>query len=181
MLHLLHLITDLDVGGTETFLSRHVARMDLMRFRNMVVTLNGDASVPEVIRGPGIEVLSLGMSRAGTDIGAVTRLVRIPKRERPHLMQSWLYHADMLGLVAGKLAGVKCITWNIRCSDMDMKLYSRRTATLRRMLAFASTMPRAVVCNSEAGRAFRQGLGYRPRQWQFMENSTSVFSLLDNQ
>ena len=76
MLNLLHLITELDVGGTETFLSGLVDRMDRTRFRNVVVALNGDGSVADVIRQSGIQVLSLGMSRGGTDIGAVMRLAR---------------------------------------------------------------------------------------------------------
>ncbi|NQU70453.1 MAG: glycosyltransferase [Rhodospirillales bacterium] len=174
MLNLLHLITDLDVGGTETFLSRLVDRMDRARFRNVAVALNGDGIIADRIRRSGIEVLSLGMARGGTDVRAVMRLVRILRRERPHLIHSWLYHADMLGLVAGKIAGVKCIAWNIRCSDMDMKLYSGRTALLRRVLAVASRMPQAVVCNSEAGRAFHESIGYRPHHWEVIENGVDT-------
>jgi glycosyltransferase involved in cell wall biosynthesis len=170
MLNLLHLITDLDVGGTETFLSGLVDRMDRTRFRNVVVALNGDGSVADVIRQSGIQVLSLGMSRGGTDIGAVMRLARILRREQPDIIQFWLYHADMLGLIAGKLAGIRCISWNIRCSNMDVKLYSRRSAILRRILAAASGLPQATVCNSEAGRDFHKSIGYHPGHREVIEN-----------
>ncbi len=46
MIHVLHLITCLDRGGTETMLARLVAGMDRSRFRNTVVSLTGPGPLP---------------------------------------------------------------------------------------------------------------------------------------
>lgn len=35
----------------------------------------------------------------------LTRLVALLRRLRPQVLQTYLYHADLLGLLAGKLAG----------------------------------------------------------------------------
>lgn len=47
-LRIMHLITDLDIGGAETMLARLVATMDRQRFDNVVVSMmtGGDALRP---------------------------------------------------------------------------------------------------------------------------------------
>ena len=47
-LRIMHLITDLDIGGAETMLARLVATMDRQRFDNVVVSMMTGSPAPEV-------------------------------------------------------------------------------------------------------------------------------------
>ena len=85
-------------------------------------------------------------------------------------MQTWLYHADLLGLLAGKLARVPVVVWNLRCSDMDMQHYSWISTLVIRVLAALAPVPQAVLVNSEAGRRWHERLGYNPRSWVHIPN-----------
>lgn len=168
-LKILHLITGLHVGGAETMLAKLVARMDRARFSNVVVSLIEPGPIAERIRESGIAVLSLGMKRGVPTPAALIRLARILRKHKPAVLQTWLYHADLLGLICGKLAGIRHILWNLRCSDM-LAHSSRSTVLTCKACASLSRWPDAVISNSEAGRALHVSLGYRPRRWLLIPN-----------
>jgi glycosyltransferase involved in cell wall biosynthesis len=95
----------------------------------------------------------------------VWRLVLFLRRERPTILQTWLYHADLLGLLAAKLARVPVVAWNVRCTN----LRAQRGAAIR-ILARLSVCPQAVLVNSVAGRRFHESQGYHPRNWIHIPN-----------
>ncbi len=173
-----HVITDLDVGGAERMLAKLVAGADPARLRHSVISLLPPGKTADEIRAAGVKVASLGMRRGGLPApGAILRLVRLLRAERPDVVQSWLYHADLMATLTAPLAGRPALAWNLRCSDMDFRLYGRATRWVVRALACLSRVPAAVVVNAEAGRAAHVALGYRPRRWEVIPNGfdTDVF------
>jgi glycosyltransferase involved in cell wall biosynthesis len=88
---------------------------------------------------------------------------------RPTLVQTWLYHADFAGLLAGLFARVP-VVWNIRCAELDPRDHAPSLMTLIRALALASRYPAAVICNSHAGQRAHEQLGYVPRKWAVIPN-----------
>jgi glycosyltransferase involved in cell wall biosynthesis len=117
---------------------------------------------------------SLGMSRGIPDPIAAVRLLRIIRRTRPDILQTWMYHADLLGLLVGKLTHVPTILWNLRCSSMDAAHSGWVSSLVRRALISLSPYPDAVLANSQAGLHFHQTLGYRPQQWVLIPNSLDL-------
>jgi glycosyltransferase involved in cell wall biosynthesis len=172
-----HVISGLPQGGAEMSLWRLLSRMDRGRFQNEVICLTDSGPMADRIRAVGVPVLALGMRRGRPSVGGMLRLTRALRHSRPDVLQTWLYHADLAGLMAGHAAGVPAVVWNIRCSDMDMTQYSPLSAWTRRACARWSHKATAVVVNSEAGRRYHEGLGYRPKRWVLIPNGvdTSVF------
>ena len=173
MIRVTHLITGLEAGGAERSLATLVARLDPC-FRSEVVTLTEPGPMAREIRAAGIPVTSLSISRGAgrgrSGVSGLARLVRHLRRTRPALLQTWLYHADLVGLAAGRLAGVPRIVWNIRCSDMTPGAEAPKLRRLTGWLARLSAWPDAVVVNSGAGRTAHETLGYRPRRWVEIAN-----------
>ena len=118
-----HLITGLGLGGAEQVLVRVATRLVRDRFDNFVVTLLPEGALAPRLRDAGIEVISLGMTPGRPSPSAVWRFVRLLHERRPDMLQTWLYHADVVGLVAARLSGVKTVVWNVRTSNMDMSRY----------------------------------------------------------
>jgi glycosyltransferase involved in cell wall biosynthesis len=110
------------------------------------------------------------MKRGRPDILALPRLIRLVKTLNPTIVQSWLYHADLLSTIAVKFSSSPILVWNVRCSDMDLKRYSLLTRWVQRVLALWSATPAAVIVNSEAGKQQHERLGYRPRRWDVIPN-----------
>lgn len=179
-MYCLHLITDLDVGGAETMLARLITHMD-GRFRNTVVSLTDVGPVGEQLRASGIPVHALGMSPSlSLNPAPFLRLYRLLRALRPDLLQGWLYHANLVGLVVGRLAGVPRIAWNLRSGIRQPGLHRRGTAWMARASALLSRWPDVVLVNSASGLEFHRRLGYRPRRWELVPNGFEIDRFLPN-
>ena len=110
----------------------------------------------------GIRVETLGMRRGRADPRGVVRLLRMLSTWRPHLLQTWLYHADLLGTIAHLFGYSPRLLWNIRCSD------SLGSQVLHQALSRCSAMPDGVVVNSFAAQRFHHRLGYRAKRWEYI-------------
>lgn len=151
-------------------LAKLLARTDPARFRTCVVCLINIGAVGNKIRAQGVPVYSLGMKRSVPSLSAIWKLRKLIALERPEILQTWLYHADLLGLMVGKLARVPSLVWNVRCSWLDMNHYSRVSKLVLNILARLSMIPDAVIVNSEAGRAAHIKIGYRPKRFEIIPN-----------
>jgi glycosyltransferase involved in cell wall biosynthesis len=170
MIRVCHVITDLDVGGAENTLAALVAAVDPTRFEQHVVTLIEPGPVGRRIAAAGVPVTNLGLKRGQPRLEAIRRLVALLRGTRPTILQTWLYHADLLGTVASGLARTPRIIWNLRCSDMGADQDSRYLPLVVRTLAALSSFPDAVVINSRAGREAHLARGYRPKNWVEIPN-----------
>jgi glycosyltransferase involved in cell wall biosynthesis len=170
MIRIAHVISGLDTGGAEMMLTKLVGGMDRARFFNTVISLTEKGQLVEQIRSSGVAVYTLGMRRGRPNILALPRLIRLLRTLRPNIVQSWLYHADLLSTLAVKYSGSPILIWNVRCSNMDLDQYRSLTRWVQRVLAWCSTTPAAVVANSEAGKRQHERLGYRPLRWEIIPN-----------
>ena len=138
-------------------------------FDSTVVTLTG-GTLAKAIRDLHIPVHSLGMRPGAPNPTAVLRLVQLLRRKRPHVLQTWLYHADLLGVAAVMFSRAPALVWNIRGSIRDERHTRGLNGIVVRLLAYFSSFPDVVVANSKAGVAAHQDLGYRPRAWKLIPN-----------
>jgi glycosyltransferase involved in cell wall biosynthesis len=169
-----HVITELNVGGAERMLEKLVLRMDRKKFSNHVVSMTDVGSVGERIAHGGIPVCGLGMKRGRPGLGGATRLARLLKTASPDIVQTWLYHADLLGLIIGRMAGVKRVIWGIRCSNMNFHNYGRLTGLTVRINAMLSSLTDAIVVNSEAGKEVHRRLGFASDKMETIPNGFDV-------
>lgn len=168
-LRVAHIITDLDVGGAERMLVRIVGALrDGMD--QCVVSLCPLGPIAAELTRLGIPVESLGLRRGRVRVGAVGQAAATLRRFRPDVLQSWLYHADLMATLVWPLVGRPALAWNLRCADMDLGQYSRMTRWVRAGLARLSSVPAVVVSNSESSRRVHQAYGYHPRRWEVIGN-----------
>ena len=175
-LPMVHLISSLGVGGAETALLRLLSRTDRAAWSPRVVSMT-DVVEPlgERIRALGVPVTSLGMRRGEPSPAGLARLRRVLARERPTLLQTWMYHADLLGLVAA--AGICPTVWNVRHSELVPESTRRLTRLSAWLCARLSRRARAIVVGSEAARRAHVALGYHPGRMVLIPNGfdTAVF------
>ena len=168
---ILHLITGLETGGAERMLARLVARIDRDRFPSFVVSMTGVGVIGAAISDAGVRLHTLDMRRGWPDPRAILRLRRIMRELRPAILQTWLYHADLLGLSARQLGFAPRLVWNLRCTE------SSGSPMVRRILSRASRVPDAVIVNSHAGQRFHESVGYRPQHWVHIPNGFDAAGL----
>jgi glycosyltransferase involved in cell wall biosynthesis len=86
-----------------------LARLDRRRFDPRVACLyNGDKVVAQEIRQLDIPVIDLGMT-AQWRLDALWRLYRLLRHEQPIILHAWVFHANLLARIIGRLARVPII------------------------------------------------------------------------
>ncbi|RJR38275.1 MAG: glycosyltransferase [Desulfobacteraceae bacterium] len=170
MITVFHLITELNTGGAEQMLYKVITGMDRNRFRSIVVSMTDKGTVGGKIAKAGFPVLELGMTLGTPNPGGAWRLYRHLRRERPDILQTWLYHADLLGILVGKMAAVRRIVWSVRCSDMDLGNYRLLTTVTLKICARLSACADAILVNSEQGKRVHEAMGYEPERMVFIPN-----------
>lgn len=171
MLTVLHVITGLGYGGAERMVHRiATAAQQAGDIRTVVVSLTGEGAYGAALRHAGVEVHTLDMRLRLPSPLKIAKLASIVRWSRPDVAMTWLYHADLLGLAAARLAGGVPVVWNLRCSDMDFSRYAWTTRAVVSLLTRLSGRPFAIGYNSEAGREAHAALGYRPKRWRALPN-----------
>jgi len=137
-----HLITELSTGGAQSALLRLLSHLDRTRFAPSVVCLyNGDGAVAEQIRELGITVTELGMTNKAR-LDAFARFYRLLRQERPLILHSWMFHANIPGRVFGRLARVPIIISSERTMGQEGQ-------TRRRLNRLTAPLADRVICVSE--------------------------------
>jgi glycosyltransferase involved in cell wall biosynthesis len=109
-------ITDLDAGGAERALVQIVTRLDRARWEPFVFCLSGEGELAAVLRDAGIPVVCLGASRRHS-FRVIWQLSRRLAKLKPSILQTFLYHANIAGRLAGKAAGIPLIVSGIRVAE----------------------------------------------------------------
>ena len=169
-----HLITGLATGGAETLLLNLLRRTNRNRIQNDVVSLTPGGELKQLIESIDIPVTHLGMTPGVPNPVGMYRLHRHLRRVRPDVLQTWLYHADLLGSLVVPISSVNRLVWNIRCSDMGAAYYRGTTGLVVKALAALSRRTDAIVVNSQAGKREHEGFGYRPGRWEVISNGVDL-------
>jgi hypothetical protein len=132
-------------------LFRLMSRLDRTRFRPQVVSMMELGPGGETIRALGVPVRSLGMRQGKPNPFALVKLVQYLKQDKPDVLQTWMYHADLLGSLAAKCVGDIPISWNIRHSNLSGQESKRLTHLTAGLCAKLSRWaPQRIVCCSES-------------------------------
>ncbi len=115
-------ITDLDVGGAERCIQHLAVGLDRDRFEPVVYCLgprptDPQASCVEPIEAAGIPVHCLGARRARHFPATMRRLRKMLTSQRPQVLQTFLFHANLVGRLAARRAGVPHVLSGIRVAE----------------------------------------------------------------
>jgi glycosyltransferase involved in cell wall biosynthesis len=114
-------VTDLDPGGAERALVQIVTRLDRRRWEPHVFCLDAGGVLVAELRAAGIEVVCLG-ARRPRDFLVVWRLYRRLAALRPAVLQTFLFHANIVGRLAGALARVPVIVSGLRVAEKRSRM-----------------------------------------------------------
>lgn len=151
MATVVHIITGLSGGGAESSLFKLVTNS--VGYKHIVISLSDGGVYGPRLRKEGIEVYCLGMRRGRFNLFKIASLVVLLRNLKPVLVQTWMYHSDLLGGLSAKLAGVKKVCWTIRNSDIDRNVQGNvGTRLVVRLCALLSYIVpnRIVACATRA-------------------------------
>ncbi|MEO8296175.1 MAG: glycosyltransferase [Burkholderiales bacterium] len=174
-MNVVHVIVGLNVGGAERMLQRLVAAHGASHGGvHTVVSLTSPGVIGPELSAAGVEVIPLGI-RSPFDVpGALLRLYRLLRQRRPEVVQTWMYHADLLGGSVARLAGVPRVIWGVRTTEI-VKDSAGSARWVRQICAVMSRwVPHAIVCAANASARNHRALGYAGGRMVVIANGFDV-------
>lgn len=155
----LHIITGLNDGGAEGVLARLC--LHSKRAKHVVISLMDAGKYGADLSAAGFTVHCLGMNPGNPSLVKLFKLVRLIKDECLDAVQSWMYHADLLGGVAARFAGIRRVFWGVRMSTMEKGKSKRSTILIARLCAFLSNfLSEKIICCANKALSAHTAIGY---------------------
>lgn len=144
-MRIIHIITGLNGGGAEKTLFKLVTNNK--GNSHFVVSLTGSGKFGVKLAEAGIPTICLGLGANLNLLGpTILKLIQLIRKEKPDVVQTWMYHADFIGGVCARLAGVRKVFWNLRISFPTSTTEKRRTVLLAAALGLLSwSIPTKIV------------------------------------
>ena len=168
---IVHIITGLNTGGAEVMLRELLRHSKSASFQHEVISLTDIGPIGTTIQEMGFKVTCLRMRPQLPDAGALWRLSRRLKRARPDVVQTWLYHGDLIGGLAARLAGIRAVAWGIHISQLDAPRTKKSTLlTVQAGARLSRFVPSRIVCCAQSALELHEKIGYDARKMQVIPN-----------
>jgi len=165
-----HVIAALEMGGAEMMLYKLLARGDRSRFQPAVISLSTFGPLTPRIAALGVPVRALGMPRGSLRLSPLVRLGRALSSRRPHVVQTWMYHADLLGGALARASSDAKVIWGVRGS-LDPRLSRLNSRLTARACALSSRLlPDRIVSCSQRLAEMHVELGYDSARMMVIPN-----------
>lgn len=148
---IVHLITDLKIGGEAMVLLSILPRLNKMGFENIICCLSSNLHqdsmeeidlIAQFIR-KGIKVINLEI-KSKNEYKVIFRLIRALRRERPFILHTYLFHPNIMGRIIGRLFKIPIIISSVVSVDDWKKWYH---CLLEKITSYLANM---IIVNSEA-------------------------------
>ena len=163
---ILHIINSLDTGGAERALLR-LAYEDSENSHTIIC-----------LKHIGVQGLSVAhdaftIVELGVSLKQIWRLIRLPfmiKKFAPDVVQTWMYHSDLIGGVAARMVNIQNICWGVR-GPIDIEATNKTTVFIARCCASLSHfIPRLIICNSNHAKNQHALFGYSAKKLRVVHN-----------
>ena len=145
-------------------------------YDHRVISLRGLGALGEELRGLGVQVECMGLKSLANAPLALWRLVRRIRAIDPDIVQTWMYHSDLIGGLSARLAGKRNLLWGVRVADLSPDMgVPRSTILIRRLCArLSGIVPARIVYVAEAARLVHERLGYAGGKSVVIQNGYDI-------
>lgn len=173
MTRVVHIITGLGRGGAEATLFKVCS--GVVNHEHIVISLDDEGVYAEPLRQAGATVHVIPMRPLSSFGGGMWRLVKLLRELHPDLVQTWLYHADVLGGLAARMAGIRNVVWSLRNGNLSPEAIGRATAFAVRLAArLSSRIPVALITCSASALALHEQAGYQIARTSLIPNGVNT-------
>ncbi|MEA2124140.1 MAG: hypothetical protein QOI80_922 [Solirubrobacteraceae bacterium] len=159
-----HVITSLEAGGAQHMLHKLVRVHRETGIGSTVIGLTGHTPAAERLASDGFRVFTLGMAPGTANPGDGVRLARLLRSTRPDVVQTWMYHSDLMAGALTRALLRAPVVWGLRGS-VDLEQSKRSSIAVARLCArLSSVIPQAVISCSNALADIHVRMGYDPQR-----------------
>lgn len=169
----IHIITGLSDGGAEAVLYR-LCKSDIAN-QHVVISLMDEGKYGALLQQLGVDVHCLNMPAGNIRIASLIKLYKLIRQLKPDVVQTWMYHADLIGGVVARLAGVKNIVWGVHHTTLVKGESKRSTILIAKINALISSfIPRKIIYCAEKSRQVQESIGFSPKIGHVVPNGYNI-------
>jgi glycosyltransferase involved in cell wall biosynthesis len=157
MKKIIHIINGLGSGGAENMLYKLLKYSDKERYYHEVISLLDEGVIGEKIKTLGIKVHCLNINKKNL-LKAFIKVKTICKEF--DIVNTWLYHADVIGFIVGKILLNKKVIWNVRHSNLDIGANKPGTLRVVKINSILSNYVDCITYNSKLAYTNHKEVGY---------------------
>lgn len=158
-MRVLHVISGLADGGAEATLFRLISASPSIEHE--VISLTPGGRYLDELQGIGVKVTVLDLRSPFRSILRIFRLPRLVSDLDPDVIQSWMYHANLVTAMYGFFRKSPPIFWGIRHSDLVTGIDPWHTRVASWVCAkLSSSVPVGIVCAGHEAKRVHQKAGY---------------------
>src|SRR3984957_3464786 len=171
----LHIVPDLRTGGAETMLVRLIHNGDRSQFEHQVLSLRSKGDFGAILEQASIRVDALGIRGWADGVLKLAALRRIIRSFRPDIVHTWLYHANVIGVVAAFMWSDAGVVWGLHSGWLAINHTKRLTRIMRAIGAqLSGWLPKNIICCAHSVREFHAGLGYARDKLTIVPNGVEL-------
>ncbi|MFN4056292.1 MAG: glycosyltransferase family 4 protein [Alishewanella aestuarii] len=179
MLTIVHIINGLESGGAETTMFG-LCTNDTAN-RHIVISLLDQGKYFQPLVELGIAVHCIDLKGKGWFLQKIWRLYKLLRQLQPDVVQTWMYHSDLIGGVVARLAGVKKVFWGVHNTVLTPELSKRSTIIISRLCSWLSgVIPHQIICCAEKALAVHADLGYDKQKLCVVNNGYDLTKFMPN-
>jgi glycosyltransferase involved in cell wall biosynthesis len=178
-MRILHIISGLRRGGAESILYR-LCQHDKEN-RHVIISLTDSQDDGMIHNKNNVSVHKLNFSNRKINLFELFKLYKHIKKIKPDVVQTWMIHADMIGGIVARLAGVNNIFWSVHYTNLVKGKSKRLTILLTKINAFLSYfIPKKIIYCAEKSKEVQESLGFKKTKGVVIQNGYDVESFVQN-
>jgi glycosyltransferase involved in cell wall biosynthesis len=171
-MRVLHIIVGLNDGGAEATLYRLI--LENRDNEHCVISLMDYGKYGKLLAEASCPVYTIGMSRGIPRLINLIKIYRIIKIFEPNVIQSWMYHSDLISTIFGIFMRIPFV-WGIHNTVLLDKSSKRRTILISKICAMLSklSLNKIITC-AKAARQAHIDTGYNRHQFIVIPNGYDI-------
>ena len=179
MKKIVHIITGLNNGGAEMMLYKLLKYSDKNKYDFQVISMMNEGVMGGKIKNLNIPVYTLNMKRGIPSFKAIFKALKICKNV--DIIQTWMYHADLLGFIISKILKKKII-WGIHHANLERDKNKKITLMIAKVNAFLSKWTDLIISCSIIAKENHIKYGYNQQNMEVIPNGFELekFHYIEN-
>ena len=172
-MQILHIITGLGKGGAETLLC-NLCEFD-SDYKHTIISLSDLEGSKSIINKPNVSLYSLNFLEGKIKLFGLFKLFKLIKKIKPDVVQTWMIHADLVGGIVARLAGIKNVFWGVHHTILIPGKVKASTIFILKINAFLSNIiPKKIIYCAEKSREVQESIGFNKSKGIVIQNGYDI-------
>ena len=167
---IMHIINSIDLGGAENIFFNLMKECNKKKL--IIISLTSRGFYGDHLKKNGFKVFELNLRKNIFSLFGFFRLINLIIKYKPQIVNTWMYHSNLIGGLAAKLTGIKKIYWSIHHDYEYSNLFMM--IEMKILLLLSYFIPDKLIYCSKLSKTNHNKNGFKKKDAIVIENGVST-------